>query len=122
VRVMREESLLGHLKRSFVPTTDAQHGYRRSPNRSKDLVIDRLNQVWVADITYVRLPATFVYLAAFLDACSRRCVGWELSRSIDTSLTLAALERALWLRRSAPGLIHHSDQGVHYASGASVER
>lgn len=122
LRVMREESLLCCLKRSFVPTTDSQHGYRRSPNLIKDLVIDRPDVVWSADITYIRLPSAFVYLATLLDGCSRRCVGWELSRSIDTSLTLAALERALWTRRPPPGLIHHSDQGVHYASAEYVAR
>jgi len=95
-----------------VATTDSQHGLRRYPNRITDLVIDHLDQVWVADITYIRLPTAFCSLAAILDACSRRCVGWELSRFIDTELALAALERALWSRRPQPGLIHHSDQGV----------
>lgn len=122
LRIMHEESLLCQLKRRFVATTDSQHGFRRYPNRIKDLVIDRLDHVWVADLTYIRLPSTFCYLAAILDACSRRCVGWELSRSIDTELTLAALERALWTRQPKPGLIHHSDQGVQYASHQYVER
>jgi transposase InsO family protein len=122
LRIMREESLLYQLKRRFVATTDSQHGFRRYPNLIKDLVIGRLDQVWVADLTYIRLPSTFCYLAAILDACSRRCVGWELSRCIDCSLTLAALERALWIRRPAAGLIHHSDQGVQYASHDYVER
>jgi putative transposase len=122
LRIMREESLLCHLARQFVPTTDSQHGWRRYPNLIKDLTIDRLDQVWVSDITYIRLPTAFCYVAAILDACSRRCVGWELSRRIDTSLTLAALERALWTRRPPAGLIHHSDQGVQYASGDYVTR
>jgi transposase InsO family protein len=76
----------------------------------------------VADITYIRLPTTFVYLACVLDAYSRRCVGWHLSRAIDTSLTLVALDRALADRRPAPGLIHHPDRGVQYASAAYVAR
>jgi transposase InsO family protein len=122
LRVMREESLLCQLKRRFVPTTDSHHGYRRYPNLIKDLVVDRLDQVWAADLTYIRLPSTFCYLAAILDVLSRRCVGWELSRSIDTDLALAALERALWARQPTPGLIHHSDQGVQYASHPYVER
>ncbi len=122
LRVMREESLLCQLKRRFVATTDSQHGLRRYPNRITDLVIDHLDQVWVADITYIRLPTAFCYLAAILDACSRRCVGWELSRFIDTELALAALERALWSRRPQSGLIHHSDQGVQYASHGYVDR
>jgi transposase InsO family protein len=122
LRVMREESLLCQLKRRFVPTTDSAHGYRRYPNLIKGLVIDHLDAVWVADMTYIRLPTAFVYLAAILDAFSRRCVGWELSRWIDTELALAALERALWTRQPAPGLIHHSDQGVQYASAEYVAR
>jgi transposase InsO family protein len=80
------------------------------------------NQAWVADITYVRLPAAFVYLACLLDAWSRRVVGWQLSRHIDTRLTLAALDRALVSRQPAAGLIHHSDRGVQYASGDYVAR
>ncbi len=76
----------------------------------------------MADITYIRLPTTFVYLACVLDAYSRRCVGWHLSRVIDTNLTLVALDRALTDRRPAPGLIHHSDRGVQYASAAYVAR
>jgi putative transposase len=122
LRVMRDEALLCQLSRQFVVTTDSQHRWRRYPNLLKDLVIDRLDTVWVADITYIRLPTTFVYLAAILDACSRRCIGWELSRCIDTRLTRAALERALAVRDPAPGLIHHSDQGVQYASQEYVAR
>jgi len=80
------------------------------------------NQAWVADITYVRLPTNFVYLACVLDAYSRRCVGWKLSRQIDTRLTLDALEMALAQRQPAPGLIHHADRGVQYASLAYVAR
>ncbi|CCF85968.1 IS3 family transposase [Nitrolancea hollandica] len=122
LRVMREEALLCQLKRRFVPTTDSTHAYRRYPNRLKTAVLDAPNQAWVADITYIRLPTTFVYLAAILDAYSRYCVGWHLSRWIDTNLTLAALEQAVARRRPAPGLLHHSDQGVQYASNAYVAR
>lgn len=81
----------------------------------------RPNQAWVADITYIRLPTAFCYLAALLDACSRRVVGWELSWRIDTDLTLVALERALARRAPAPGLIHHSDHGVQYANTRYVQ-
>jgi putative transposase len=122
LRVMREESLLCHLKRRFVPTTDSGHDWRAYPNLLKDAVLDAPDQAWVADITYIRLPTTFVYLAAILDAYSRRCIGWALSRWIDTDLTLAALTMALVRREPAAGLIHHSDRGVQYASGAYVER
>ncbi len=122
LRVMREESLLCHLKRRFVPTTDSGHDWRTYPNLVKGTIFNAPDQAWVADITYIRLPTTFVYLAAILDAYSRRCVGWALSRGIDTDLTLAALTMALARREPAAGLIHHSDRGVQYASGAYVER
>jgi putative transposase len=122
LRIMREESLLCQLKRRFVPTTDSAHAFARYPNLIKDIEIDRLDQVWISDITYVRLPTSFCYLAAILDAYSRRCVGWHLSREIDTRLTLCALQMALVSRRPAAGLIHHSDQGVQYASSEYVLR
>jgi putative transposase len=122
LRVMRAEALLCQLRRRFVATTDSAHPYRTYPNLLGDLALTRPDQAWVADITYIRLPTTFVYLAAILDACSRRCVGWKLSRRIDTELALAALEVALADRRPAPGLIHHSDRGVQYASAADVAR
>jgi putative transposase len=122
LRIMRQESLLCQLKRRFVPTTDSAHTFGRYPNLIKGIELDGLDQVWVADITYVRLPTTFCYLAAVLDAYSRRCVGWHLSRWIDTSLTLTALQMALAARRPAVGLIHHSDQGVQYASSEYVLR
>jgi transposase InsO family protein len=122
LRVMHEESLLCQLKRRFVVTTDAAHGYRTYPNLLKGAVLDRLDQAWVADLTYIRLPTTFVYLACILDACSRRCIGWKLSRQIDTRLTLAALEMAIERRQPRGGLIHHADRGVPYASTEYVGR
>jgi putative transposase len=122
LRVMRQEALLCQLARRFVVTTDSTHGQRRYPNRLAGLELVRPDQAWVADITYIRLPQAFVYLAAILDAYSRRVVGWQLSRLIDTELGLAALERALADRQPPPGLIHHSDQGVQYASVAYVAR
>jgi len=122
LRVMRRESLLCQLKRRFKVTTDSTHSFGRYPNLIKGIEIDGLEQVWIADITYVRLPTTFCYLAAILDAYSRKCVGWKLSRLIDTRLTLSTLEMALAARQPAPGLIHHSDQGVQYASSEYVLR
>ncbi len=122
LRVMREESLLCHLKRRFVPTTDSGHDWRTYPNLVKGAIFNAPDQAWVADITYIRLPTGFIYLAAILDAYSRRCVGWALSRWIDTDLTLTALSMALARRQPGPGVIHHSDRGVQYASGAYVER
>jgi putative transposase len=122
LRIMREESLLCQLQRRFIPTTDSRHAFRRYPNLLAERVLDAPDQGWVADITYIRLPTGFVYLAALLDAWSRYCVGWHLARVIGTALTLAALERALTLRAPRSGLIHHSDQGVQYASDAYVDR
>ena len=122
LRIMRRESLLCQLKRRFVFTTDSAHAFGRYPNLTKDIEIDGLNQVWIADITYIRLPTAFCYLAAILDAYSRKCVGWHLSRQIDTRLTLWALEMALVSRQPDSGLIHHSDQGVQYASSEYVAR
>jgi len=122
LRVMRKESLLCQLERRFVRTTDSGHALRTYPNLLANVAPTRPDHVWVADITYIRLPTTFAYLACVLDAWSRRCVGWELSRAIDTTLTLAALDQALTKRRPAPGLIHHSDRGVQYASAAYVAR
>jgi putative transposase len=122
LRVMREASLLCQLKRRFVVTTDSEHALRTDPNLLAGYALTGQDQAWVADITYIRLPTAFAYLACILDAWSRRCVGWRLSRTIDTRLTLAALERALTARSPAPGLIHHSDHGVQYASTDYVAR
>jgi transposase InsO family protein len=122
LRVMREESLLCQLKRRFKPTTDSTHSFGRYPNLVKDAAVEAPDVVWSADITYVRLPTSFCYLASIIDDYSRYCVGWHLSRFIDTRLTLSALEMALAARRPERGLIHHSDQGVQYASAEYVAR
>lgn len=122
LRVMRQEALLCQLQRRFVVTTDSAHALRTYPNLLAGTELAGPDQAWVADITYIRLPTAFAYLACVLDAWSRRCVGWRLSRWIDTDLTLAALERAIAERRPALGLIHHSDRGVQYASAAYVAR
>jgi transposase InsO family protein len=120
--LMREESLLCQLKRRWIATTNSAHSNRIYPNLIRDLVVDHLNQLWIADITYICLPKQFVYLATILDACSRKCIGWHLSRTIDTDLALAALEMALRHRQVRPGLIHHSDRGVQYTSSAYLAR
>ena len=122
LRIMREESLLCQLKRHFVHTTDSHHRYQVYPNLIKGMTIEAPDVVWVADLTYIRLPSTFVYLAAILDAYSRKCIGWKLSKRIDTQLTLGALEVALAARNVTTGLIHHSDRGVQYASTEYVAR
>lgn len=115
-RIMAEESLRCQVKRRFIRTTDNNHGYRRFPNLVRGLEITRLNQVWVADITYIRLREQFVYLAVILDSHSRRVIGWELTAHPTASLCLRALRKALEVRKPAAGFIHHSDQGVQYAS------
>jgi putative transposase len=122
LRIMREEALLCHLKRHFVVTTNAKHGLATYPNLLAEAKLTAPNQAFVADITYIHLPRQFVYLAAILDAYSRYCVGWHLSATIDTQLTLQALEMALARRPVAPGWIHHSDRGVQYAATAYIER
>ena len=120
LRVMRHEALHCVLKKRFIATTDSDHGERVYPNRLKQLTLSGINQAWGADITYIRLPSGFCYLAAILDAFSRRCVGWALSKDIDTRLCLSALETALASRQPSAGLVHHSDRGVQYASVAYV--
>jgi putative transposase len=122
LRVMRQEALLCQLRRSWTTTTDSRHGLTVYPNLLAGQELSRPNQAWVADITYIRLPTAFVYLACVLDAWSRRCIGWQLSRTIDTSLTLAAVEAAIRVRQPGSGLIHHSDRGVQYASSTYVSR
>lgn len=116
-RIMREDNLLCLRKRKFVVTTDSNHGRRVYPNLARALTLTGINQLWVADITYVRLETEFVYLAVILDAFSRRVIGWALDRTLEDELTLAALRMALESRRPAPGLVHHSDRGSQYASG-----
>jgi len=116
LRIMRHESLLCHVKRAFTVTTDSKHGFRRYPNRLPGLSITGINQVWVADITYIRLERDFVYLAVILDSYSRRVVGWSLDNTLESRLCVQALEMALRQRRPAAGWIHHSDQGTQYAS------
>ena len=116
LRLLREDNLLCLRQRAFVRTTDSRHHLRVYPNLARDLALSNINQLWVADITYIRLLREFIYLAMLLDAFSRRCIGWAISRHIDTQLTLTALQMALRTRSISPGLIHHSDQGVQYAA------
>jgi transposase InsO family protein len=116
LRLLRADNLLCLRQRAFVSTTDSNHKLTVYPNLARELVLSNINQLWVADITYIRLRRAFIYLAVLLDAYSRRCIGWALSRQIDTQLALAALRMALRTRIIQPGLMHHSDQGVQYAS------
>jgi putative transposase len=120
-RLMREQSLQCQIKRRWVRTTDSDHGYRIYPNLVKGLAVGGRNQVWVADITYIRILTGFLYLAVLLDLFSRKVIGWALSEQIDSELTLAALRMALQDRGPVEGCIHHSDRGVQYACHAYVE-
>jgi len=121
LRLMRESDLLCRVKRRWVKTTDSRHGFPRYPNLVKDVVVRSLNQIWLADITYIHIRTGFVYLSAILDAFSRRVIGYAISPRLDASLTLEALRMAATERRPGPGVIHHSDQGVQYASAEYTE-
>jgi transposase InsO family protein len=121
-RLMQEDNLLATRRRKFVVTTDSEHPFRVYPNLARNLVLEDLNQLWVADLTYVRLAEEFVYLAVVLDGYSRRVVGWALGRSLDARLPLQALEQAITARQPHPGLVHHSDRGSQYAGDAYVRR
>jgi len=114
-RLMQTDNLLAVQPRSFVVTTDSGHDYEVSLHLAHRLKLTGINQLWIADITYIRLRGEFVYLAVILDAFSRKVVGWELARTLKAELTVAALEKALAARRPAPGLVHHSDRGTQYA-------
>lgn len=120
-RLMREDNLLCVRKRKFVVTTDSNHGRKVYPNLAQGLVLSGINQLWIADITYIRLVEEFVFLAAILDGYSRRVIGWALERTLENELTLAALRMALSCRKVRPGLIHHSDRGSQYASTAYTD-
>lgn len=115
-RLMREDNLLCVRRRKFLVTTDSAHGLRVYSNLARTMVLTTINQLWIADITYIRLQLEFVFLAVILDAFSRRNIGWALDRTLSAELTLTALRMAVSRRAIPPGLVHHSDQGVQYAS------
>jgi transposase InsO family protein len=116
LRLMRESDLLCRARHKWVKTTDSRHRFPRYPNLIKGVPINRLNQAWLSDITYIRIRTGFVYLAAILDAYSRRVIGYAVSTRLDTGLTLEALHMAITDRQPGREVIHHSDQGVQYAS------
>jgi transposase InsO family protein len=116
LRLMREDNLLGLEPKAFIATTESDHDQPVYLNLARRMKLTAINQLWVADITYIRLRQEFVYLAVVLDVFSRKVVGWALDRTLTTRLPLLALERAITLRQPAPGLVHHSDRGVQYAS------
>lgn len=115
-RIMREDNLLCLRRRKFLVTTDSRHGFPIYPNLAGELQLTNINQLWIADITYIRLEIEFVYLAVVLDAFSRRVIGWALERTLEAKLTIAALQMALSRRSVKAGLVHHSDRGVQYAA------
>lgn len=121
LRMMREDNLLCVRRRRFVVTTDARHNLPIYPNLAREITPTAINQLWVADITYIRLRTEFVYLAVILDAFSRRVIGWALGRTLEAELAVSALRMALLERQPWPGLVHHSDRGVQYASIAYTD-
>ena len=117
LRIIREDNLLAVQPRAFVVTTDSDHEFEIYLNLASRIKLTWMNQLWVADITYIRLKKEFVYLAVILDAFSRKVVGWALDRTLAARLPIAALEQAIVQRQPPPGLVHHSDRGVQYACG-----
>lgn len=116
LRMMRQDNLLCVRRRKFAITTDSRHHLPIYPNLARQIVPTAINQLWVADITYIRLLTEFIYLAVVLDAFSRRVIGWALGRTLEAELAVSALRMALEERKPPPGLVHHSDRGVQYAS------
>jgi transposase InsO family protein len=115
-RIMREDNLLCLRRKKFVVTTDSKHNFRVYPNLAGSMELTGMDQLWIADITYIRLETEFVYLAVVLDKFSRRVIGWALDRSLEDDLAIAALEMAFRRRTPSAELTHHSDRGVQYAS------
>jgi putative transposase len=122
LRLMRQDNLLSIRKRRFIVTTDSNHSWRVYPNLARRMVLSGINQLWVADITYVRLQHEFIYVAVILDVYSRRVVGWSISRSLESHMAQQALEMAWKQRQPSPGLVHHSDRGVQYACADYVTK
>jgi putative transposase len=121
IRLMRADNLLCLRKRRFVCTTDSRHTYTVYPNLTSDWKPTGINQLWVADITYIRMRESFLYLAVVLDAYSRRIIGWALDDTLEAKLAIKALRRALADRPAPAALVHHSDRGVQYCSAEYVE-
>jgi len=124
LRIMKEDNLICRRKKAFKPvTTQSNHDYNIYPNLIENKKVTGLNQIWVSDITYIGLWEEFIYLAAIIDLFSRKCIGWHLSRNIDTNLSLSALRKAISARQKLgfSNLIHHSDRGVQYASNDYVK-
>ena len=121
LRLMREDNLLAVQPRAFKVTTDSNHDLEVYLNLADRMKLTGIDQLWVADITYIRLKTEFVYLAVILDGFSRKVVGWALDKTLASRLTVKALKQAIVARRPPPGLVHHSDRGVQYASGEYMQ-
>jgi putative transposase len=120
-RLMREDNLLAIVRRKYILTTDSRHSLKVYHNLAARMELTGINQLWIADITYIRLGSEFVYLAVVIDRYSRRVVGWELDRTLAARLAIGALEKAIAQRQPPPRLVHHSDRGIQYASSDYVE-
>ena len=121
LRIMREDNLLAVQPKVFVTTTDSRHNFEVSLNLARRMKVTGPNQLWVADLTYIRLQREFVFLAVLLDAFSRKVIGWNLGRRMNAELCLTALRQALAERKPAPGLVHHSDRGIQYAAQGYID-
>jgi putative transposase len=121
LRIMREDNLLAIRHRKYILTTDSQHEQKVYLNLAARLKVTGINQLWVADVTYIRLRAEFVFLAVILDGHSRKAIGWALDRTLAARLAVTALRQAIAQRQPPPGVVHHSDQGIQYASAEYVE-
>jgi transposase InsO family protein len=121
-RMLHQDNLLSLRKRRYVLTTDSRHPYYVYPNLAGALTLTQVNQLWVADITYIRLREQFLYLAVILDAHSRRVIGWQLGQTLEAKLAVAALDQALDGREIAVGIVHHSDRGIQYCSREYTQR
>ena len=114
-RIMKDKNILCRARKSF-RTTNSAHSLTRYPNLIKNIVAERINQIWHADITYIRISASFVYLAAIIDGCSRKVVGCGLAKTLSADLPMAALRDAIEKRKPGSNLIHHSDQGMSFST------
>ena len=121
LRIMRSDNLLAVRFRKFILTTDSHHEYQVHLNLAARMTLTGLNQLWVADLTYIRLEIEFVFLAVVIDRFSRKAIGWALSRSLQANVTITALQHAIANRHPPPGLVHHSDQGIQYACSDYVD-